>query len=399
MFVEIDDAPGRERFEKLLSEVPGGEKLRTCIQCGSCSATCPGTGKNPYTHRQFWKFVQFGDTERVLEAQNYWNCTNCELCEKRCPRGIPLGKIIMKMRENSTSHNGAPENMAAVGKLLSEKRNINGDPAQNRLLWIDNMGDGKEDVLAAMKKDKAEVLYFTGCVSSLFPQAYKIPQALSTLLLKAGVDLGFFGSDEWCCGYPLFGAGLGEGAVKEYAEHAYEVIKAKGAKTVVLSCPTCAYVFEHFYAKQVPGFKDIEIVHYTEYLPKLIKEGRLKFRQDEAAVTYHDPCDLGRKSGITEPPRELIRLSGATLAEMRFNRGEGKCCGGGGNLEMMNASLSGEIADQRVAEALETGAAYLVTACQQCKRTLQGGARRLRAKIKVYDLLEFLAERLEVEKQ
>ena len=395
MFIEIKDAAGQAELDALLAEVDGGEKLKTCIQCGSCSATCPGTGKNPYTHRQFWRLVQLGDAERVLEEQNYWNCTTCALCEERCPRGIPLSKIIVKMRENYTAKKGAPKNMAAVAKMIGENRNINGDPAENRMLWTDNMGEEKQAVLDAMKKEQAEVLYFVGCVSSLFPQAYKIPQAMSTLLLKAGVDLGFFGTDEWCCGYPFYGAGIGENAIREYAEHTYEIIKAKGAKTVVFSCPTCLFTFEHFYMKLVPGFKDIELIHYTDYLPKLIKEGKLKFKEDETVVTYHDPCDLGRKSGVTEPPRELIKLSGATLKEMRFNRSEGKCCGGGGNLEMLNPELVNETAAMRVTEALETGASCLVTACQQCKRTLQGGARKLRARIKVYDLLEFLAERLD----
>jgi heterodisulfide reductase subunit D len=331
----------------------------------------------------------------VSEAQNYWNCTDCELCEKRCPRGIPLGKIIMKLREKYAFENGPPTNMGNVVKLLSENRNISGDPAKNRLLWFDNMGDKKQAVLEATQKDKAKVLYFTGCVSSLFPQAYKIPQSLSIILHQSGVDLGFIGSGEWCCGYPLYAAGLGEEAMLEYAEHTYEEIRKKGAETVVLSCPTCTYVFKHFYTKLVPSFKEIEVVHYTEYLPRLIKEGKLKFKEDEAKVTYHDPCDLGRKCCITEPPRELIKLSGAHLIEMRFNREESKCCGGGGNLEMQNPELSGDIAAMRVAEALETDAAYIVTTCQQCKRTLQGGARKLRAKIRVFDLAEFLSERLD----
>ena len=360
------------------------EKLKTCIQCGTCSATCPAAGSNPFTHRHLWQLILRNGS---AEALNYWNCTNCALCEERCPRGIPLSSIIMKLRENE----GTPEKMSAVTEMLDKTRNINGDPAENRLLWVDNLGDGKEDVLNAMKKERAEVLYFTGCVSSLFPQAYKIPQGLSRLLLLAGVDLGFFGAEEWCCGYPLYGAGLGEEALREYAEHTYEITREKGAATILFSCPTCAYVFERFYTRLVPEFNNIRMIHYTEYLQEL----KLKFLQNDEIVTYHDPCDLGRKCGLTEQPRELIKLSGAKLAEMRFNRGEGKCCGGGGNLEMMNAELTGDIAAARVEEAMETGASAIVTTCQQCKRTLMGGARKMRAKIKVYDLIEFLAERVD----
>lgn len=394
MFIEIKDSAGSREFEELLSRVQGGEKLKTCIQCGSCSATCPGTGKNLYTHREFWRLIQLGDAQRASESQNFWNCTNCELCEKRCPRGVPLGKIIMALREDYTTKKGAPANMAAVAGQLSKQRNISGDPAENRLLWCKNMGGEKQGVLDAMIKEKANVLYYTGCVSSLFPQAYSIPQAMSLLLIKSGVNFSFLGSEEWCCGYPLLGAGYGEEVLREYAKHLLEIVQKKSAKTLLLSCPTCTYAIKHSHRKLVPELNNIEILHYTEYLPQLVREGKLNFNQRETVVTYHDPCDLGRKSGITEPPRDLIKLSGAKLVEMRFNRTEGKCCGGGGNLEMQNAELADEIAALRVSEALETGASALITTCQQCKRTLQGGARKLRARIKVYDLLEFLAEQL-----
>ncbi|HZX46780.1 MAG TPA: (Fe-S)-binding protein, partial [Clostridia bacterium] len=109
-------------------------------------------------------------------------------------------------------------------------------------------------------------------------------------------------------------------------------------------------------------------------------------------------CDLGRKSGIFEAPRELIEsLPGVKPVEMRFNREDSKCCGGGGNLEMLNPDLSLAIARKRVGEALETGAGYILTTCQQCKRTLQNAVRQERSRIKVYDILEFLADRIETE--
>jgi heterodisulfide reductase subunit D len=130
-------------------------------------------------------------------------------------------------------------------------------------------------------------------------------------------------------------------------------------------------------------------------LPEIIKKGGIDFKTDEVIVTYHDPCDLGRKSGVIEAPRELIKmLPGVKLIEMRFNGKDSKCCGGGGNLEMINAELSLEIAQKRVAEAIDTNAQYLLTTCQQCKRTLQNAVRKARARIKVYDLLEFIAERI-----
>jgi len=206
------------------------------------------------------------------------------------------------------------------------------------------------------------------------------------------------GEDEWCCGYPQLAGGYGEEAIKEYALHNLQAVKDKGANTLILSCPTCYHVWKNEYTELLGDKLDIDIKHYVEFLPGVISPSDIDLKTDEVVVTYHDPCDLGRKSGITEAPRELIKsLPGVKLVEMRFNSEDSKCCGGGGNLEMLNPDLSLAIAQKRVEEALDTGAKYLLTTCQQCKRTLQNAVRRKRARIKVYDLLEFIADRIKTE--
>ena len=379
-------------LEQLLASVPDGAKLKTCIQCGSCSGSCPAAEGMGITPRRLWRFMQMGMEKEVMEAQNFWQCTTCALCEIRCPRGIPLSQIMTKLRERHTAKEGPLAAMGQVMSLLDKAKNITGDEAKNRLLWSENLGIKN---IKSLVKTKASVVYFTGCVSSLFPQVYKIPQGMTQLMLKAGVDFTLLGEDEWCCGYPLLGAGQGEKALADYARHNLEAIKQKGARTVVLSCPTCLYVFEKIYPQVLGDDLGVKVQHYSEYLIDSIKNSKIEFNTDEVIVTYHDPCDLGRKSHITEEPRELIKLMpGVKLVEMRFNKEQSKCCGGGGNLEMLNAGLSFEIAQERVAEALETNAEYLLTTCQQCKRTLQNTARKMRARIKVYDLMEFIAERI-----
>lgn len=140
-----------------------------------------------------------------------------------------------------------------------------------------------------------------------------------------------------------------------------------------------------------------EILHYSEYLGgNAAQNSRLKFKTDEVIVTYHDPCDLGRKMKVVDKPRELLKsLPGVKLVEMRFHSEEGKCCGGGGNLEMTDPELAARIAQKRVEEAMTTNAQYLLTCCQQCKRTLQNAVRKARARLKVNDLLEFVDSRYE----
>lgn len=393
-----DDSFRFELLEEFLSEIPDGKKLKTCLQCGSCSSSCPAAENISSTRRQVWRMLQMGLIDQAICSELFWDCTTCSMCEVRCPRGIPLSELVMKLRERYNAQKGAKGAMGQVSSILDKSKNITGDGPQNRLLWTENITGITETQRKTMVKDKARVVYFTGCVSSLFPQSYKIPQSLTRILLNAGADFSLLGGDEWCCGYPQLAGGVGQDAVKEYALHNLEAIKGKGADTLLISCPTCYHVWKHEYPILLGKQPDIEIKHYAEFLPGILKTANFNYKKDEAVVTYHDPCDLGRKSGIFEAPRELIEsLPGVKPVEMRFNREDSKCCGGGGNLEMLNPDLSLAIARKRVGEALETGAGYILTTCQQCKRTLQNAVRQERSRIKVYDILEFLADRIETE--
>jgi heterodisulfide reductase subunit D len=368
-------------------------RISTCIQCGSCSSSCVAARGMNKTPRQLWHAVQLGLADDVLASDDPWHCTTCSLCEKRCPRGIPLGSILLSLRALKAAAGQAPAATAPVLAALATRHNITGDPPENRLLWLDNMGLNEAE-RAGLFRDRADCVYFTGCVGALFPQVYKIPQSLCALLMRLDADFTLL-DDEWCCGYPFLAAGQSGENLVDIARHQMEAICRKQAKTVIVSCPTCTYMFTKVYPQLLGQALPFRVLHYSAYLAEQI--GRLDGRliQDPVSVTYHDPCDLGRKLHITAQPRELLRqMPGVSLTEMRFAGEEGKCCGGGGNLEMTDPELAGEIAAERVREALTTGAACLLTSCQQCRRTLQNAARKLRARIKVYDLLEFLAARL-----
>ena len=367
------------------------EKIKTCIQCGSCTGSCCAVDGMSVSPRKLWRSVQLGMEPVVMDSMSYWNCTTCGLCDKRCPRGIPLSKIMISLREKHNKDGGSISGVTQTMENLKKSRNITGDDPQNRFLWLDNLVLSEED-RAKLFKTQSEVVYFTGCVSVLFPQVGGIPQSLTKLLLKIGADFSLL-SDEWCCGYPVMAGGAGEENVTEYAKHNIAQIEAKGAKTVVVSCPTCYYMFTKLYPKLLGGPLSFKVLHYSEYLNELAKPGT---PGAAAIVTYHDPCDLGRKLHITEAPREMLKgFAGVEFREMRFSGEDSKCCGGGGNLEMANPDLSGDIAARRVGEAIDVGAEYLLSSCQQCKRTLQNAARKTRARLKVLDLAEFYLTRLE----
>ncbi len=137
----------------------------------------------------------------------------------------------------------------------------------------------------------------------------------------------------------------------------------------------------------------MELWHASEFLLQILEERAPALRPFPKKVTYHDPCDLGRKSGIYEAPRQVLQsIPGLELVEMEANRAEAFCCGGGGNMESIDPALSATIADRRLAQAQAVGAEVIASACQQCERTLAMAARRAKARIEVMDIAQLAWE-------
>jgi Fe-S oxidoreductase len=137
-------------------------------------------------------------------------------------------------------------------------------------------------------------------------------------------------------------------------------------------------------------------LHASQFLARLVEEGRLKLGSLEQVVTYHDPCDLGRKSGIFDAPRQIIAgVPGIEFQEMDASRENALCCGGGGDVQIVDESVTATVADRRLAQAQRTGARLILSACQQCKRTLMAAARRNRARVRVMDLAELVSQVME----
>jgi len=203
-------------------------------------------------------------------------------------------------------------------------------------------------------------------------------------------------SDEWCCGYPLFIDGELDRA-RELIHHNVEVLRAMGARKVVMTCPSCFHFWKHSYPAALGvGELGIEVQHATEFLAELLEAGELKLHEVHQTVTYHDPCDLGRKGGIVEAPRRVLaQIPGLRLTEMAENRDSSHCCGGGGNLESFAPEFSKAVSRSRIRQASEVGASLLVSACQQCERTLASAARSERLRIRVRDITELVVEALE----
>jgi len=319
--------------------------------------------------------------ERKAFSDTVYRCTLCGRCQEVCPAGISLKDIWVSLRQDLVHSEAYPKKVDMIRENLEESRNVFAEDNDERALWVEDMPHAPEH---GYIKERAEVVYFTGCVSAYFPMAQGIPIALAEILEAAGIDFTLLGGDEWCCGFPLLGAGLRDRA-REYIEHNLEAVRRKGASRVVFACPSCYQMWREYYPRE------FSISHVTEFLKDLLAGGRLPLGELAMTVTYHDPCDLGRAARVFEAPRQIIRsVPGVELVELSANRENCSCCGGGGNLEMIDADLSRDIAGKKVDEVLKTGAEAVVTACQQCVRTINTYVRRNKIPLKVLDIVQLV---------
>ncbi|MEM9025088.1 MAG: (Fe-S)-binding protein, partial [Bacteroidota bacterium] len=181
----------------------------------------------------------------------------------------------------------------------------------------------------AAKGEVPEVLFWVGCSGSFDDRAKKITKALSKLLHHAGVKFAVLGTEEACTGDPAKRAG-NEFLFMMQAMMNVQVLNAYEVKKIVTACPHCFNTLKNEY----PGLGgNYEVVHHTQMLQSLMREGRLKVEGGSfkgKKITFHDPCYLGRANGEYEAPREVLQKLDAELAEMKRCKTRGLCCGAGG---------------------------------------------------------------------
>jgi len=377
-------------------------QMEACTNCCLCAEVCPAVNASGDGHlsgvyrlaqmrnimrsrkgflKKFFsskapaveKLKQFGDT--------VFQCTLCGRCQEVCPSGIMLRDLWVSMRQDMVHSDAYPKKVDMIGKNLAESHNVFDEDNEERADWVDDMRDAPD---AGYIREKARVVYFTGCVAAYFPMAQQIPMALAQILERADIDFTLLGEEEWCCGFPMLSAGLRD-RVGDFMSHNMEAVRDKGAREVVFACPSCYQMWQEHYPRE------FDLYHVSQYVHGLIETGRISLGELDMIVTYHDPCDLGRGCGEYDAPRDIIRaIPGLTLVEMAHNRASCLCCGGGGNLEMIDAGLTTGIAGAKVEEALETKAHAIVTSCQQCVRTITTHCRRNKIDMEVLDITQLV---------
>jgi heterodisulfide reductase subunit D len=381
-------------------------EIDACTRCGECLRFCPiysqkgEEGINPrgkiqamkkFIRGQYGLWAKLFGPKKLSEedvkkfSEMVYHCTLCGECGLQCPVSIDSRSLWLALKEVLVDLGHYPKNIELMKNNVLSRYNISGEDNALRVEWLEAM-EGLPD--HKYQKERAEVVYFIGCVAAYFPMAHKIPQSFVKILERTGVDFTLLGGAEWCCGFPLIGGGFRKEA-QELIRHNIEGVKAKGAHSIIFSCPSCYHTWHEDY------HTDLKLFDSTQFILNLIREGKIQFEEKKIRVTYHDPCDLGRASGIYEAPRAILRsMPGVEFIELANHGERCKCCGGGGLLEMVDPELSAALAREKIKEIQATGAELVITSCQQCVRTILSTARRMKIPLKISYITEFVLKHM-----
>ncbi len=371
--------------------------LDACMRCGRCEQNCPavaaGTPLNPRQLIADLKRFAHGaglngaaDTKLVGTAIGdgaVWACTQCFGCAERCPVAIDVPSKLLELRRNLMLVDGnVPADLAAVARNLETRGHPWVGINQSRTAWA-------KGISGAARRDGAEVLLWVGCTGAMVERAQRQTASVARLLDRAGVAYTILGDEEGCCGH--FARRLGaEHLFQAFVEQNTALIKATGVKRIVASCPHCMHTLRNEYDL------GIEVVHHTEFLLELVRQGRLDLSAAaDGRVTYHDPCYLARQNSIVDEPRGLLsRIPGIEFADMEPRGADAFCCGGGGGQIWRKDSTMDGASVRRARQAIDTGAQVVLTGCPNCTQMLENGlsSAKADATMRVLNVAEYLME-------
>lgn len=387
--------------------------LDACTECGRCEASCPAnrTGK-PLSPRELILHLrkqmrnlkpgvpdETSLMDDAISPEALWSCTTCMACVEQCPVFVEhIPKIIEMRRFQTMELSEFPETMQDAIRSLEARSHPFRGTQNSRTDWCHDL---HLKTMADVKS--ADVLLWIGCAGTFDEQNMKTSRALARLLQKANVDFAILGDEEQCTGDPARRMGQ-EYLFQMMAQQNIETLNQYSFKTIVSACPHCVNSLKNDYRQLGAEYM---VLHHSEFLAKLIAEGKLRIPQqgesinaletcgDSCRLTFHDPCYLGRYQGQYDAPRQVIHaLPGRKLIELEENKRQSFCCGGGGGLSWAEEKIGVRINQTRADQILATEAGTVATACPYCMTMLHDGinARRGDREINVKDIAELLDE-------
>ncbi len=395
----------------------------SCTHCGRCTSVCPAnlTGKQldprevivQIRERTFdigdilVKKQKFGEDVELTEAEQeklsktfvgeyenvdaLWQCTTCGACMQECPVAIEHVPAIIGMRRNLAmmEANFSPELQTTFSNLETNSTPWAFSSAE-RADWAEGL-----DVPTAADKPDFDILFWVGCAGSYDDRAKKISVAFSKLMQKADINFAILGTEEACNGDVARRAG-NEYLANMLITMNMETLTRYDVKKIVTTCPHCFNTFKNEYTDFGANF---EVVHHTEFLNQLIKDGKLSLKADSKMdVAYHDSCYLGRYNDIYDEPRNVITsVPGLNILEPERSHDRGLCCGAGGGQMFMEETEGKRVNIERTEELLSTGASTIASNCPFCMTMISDGVKTKDKdeEVRVLDIAEILLEHVE----
>ena len=312
-------------------------EIYACSSCGLCLDACPMNVQKKnlkYSSVYFIRFLRRHNEKKINDIAD--KCLMCDKCHALCPVGVDAPALRRAQR-------------ATV----------------NNSLVYDYSYLAAQNPVGVIPDDKPEVMYFAGCMTHLTPRIIK---SVEKVFKAASVNYVFADRGGGiCCGRPLMLAGKTSAAQEAIAANKKMILES-GCRTLVLSCPICYKIFKDEY-----GLKGIEVLHYTQYIKRLVDEGRLKLNAGGESIVYHDPCELGRGCGVYAEPRDVLSQVG-TLVKAGKEGDESVCCGGSLGSLTLDARDRAKITESSLANLVVNKPQTIVTACPLCLMTFSGPA-------------------------
>jgi Fe-S oxidoreductase/nitrate reductase gamma subunit len=395
--------------------------LDACTRCGRCQDNCPAylTDK-PLSPKkiindlkdhmslrgpQILKAKARGNEPEdfpplagsIIEKDELWACTTCRSCVDHCPVYIEhVDKIIDMRRYQVLMESQFPEELTTAFKGLENNSNPWGMGRDARADWVKELD---VPILSDIPGKEIDFLFFVGCIRSYDDRNKKVTEAITRILHHLGVQFAILGVEEGCCGDPARRVG-NEYLYQILAQTNIETFKRYNIKKILTSCPHCYNTLKVEYPQL--GFS-CDVVHHTEFLQEAIRNGRLQFSHPlNKRLTYHDPCYLGRYSGIYEPPREILKsMDSLVFREMKHSKIDSLCCGAGGGWMWMDEKIGKRINIHRLEDALTANPEWIATACPFCVTMFDDAIKDkgMEDDLKIWDIAEVVEQALFGEKK
>lgn len=390
----------RLKLEKAL----GQATLNSCLACGVCTGGCPTGDIGPLVDpRRIVRWLLWGAYEKALASDMVWLCTMCGRCTVYCPVGVNMGDLIRALRSELAENSRVPENLQKVVDLALESGNnmgITREDYLDTLEWMQEelQAEFGEEARIPVDKEGARVLYVINPREAKF---FPLSILAAAKIFHVAKESWTLSSRYWdATNYALFTGDDRAGGI--LIQRLAGEMERLGCQELVMT--ECGHAFRaiKWGPEQWLGYKlPFEVRSIVQLMDQYLEEGRLKLdpRRNPEPVTYHDPCNLGRKEGVFEEPRRVLKAAVLDFREMTPNRENNYCCGGGGG--MLSLSEFGRVrlskGQVKVEQIRQTGAKIIATPCHNCVDQLNDLCRFYHLEAKAKNLVELVAEALVTE--